>query len=105
MPPFEQIYVSVNAGVKGSQEMNASDQQSPEINEPQRRINNILMSDNFLLISSTGEVVSRNISIEAIWPLLETVKFSLLSQYIDYCIDQRFSSGHSNPANSLTPGS
>ncbi len=75
--------------------MSTPNQQAPEINESQRRINNILMGDSFLLISGSGEVVSQNIGIEGIWPLLETVKFSLLSQYMEYCIDQRLNAGSS----------
>ncbi len=85
--------------------MSIPNQQPPEINESQRRINNILMGDSFLLISGSGEVVSQNIGIEGIWPLLETVKFSVLSQYVEYCIDQRLNANLSTPPHPDSAGS
>ncbi len=64
------------------------------LNEAQQRINNILLSNSFLLISATGEVVCQNISMEGMWPLLESVKISLLPQLVNYCIDQRLNALH-----------
>ena len=69
--------------------MDTSDPRLPHLNEAQQRINEILMSDTFLLISGTGEVVSRNVPLQAVWPLLESAKLSLLPQLVGYCLDQR----------------
>jgi hypothetical protein len=69
--------------------MDTSDPRVPHLNEAQQRINNILLSDTFLLISGSGEVVSRNVPLQAVWPLLESAKLSLLPQLVTYCLDQR----------------
>ncbi len=84
--------------------MSESDQPELPLNEAQQRINNILLSNSFLLISATGEVVCQNVSMEGIWPLLESVKFSLLSQLVNYCIDQRLNALHQNATQTPAAG-
>lgn len=77
--------------------MNKPDQPILQVNEAQQRINNILTSNNFLLISGTGEVLSQNIPLEAILPLLESVKASILTQLIKHFVEQQVKASQSNP--------
>jgi len=68
--------------------MEPTNQPLPQMNDAQQRINNILMSNTYVLISGGGEVISQNIPLDAIWQLLESVKISLLPQLIKFYIEQ-----------------
>lgn len=83
--------------------MDTSDPHVPHLNEGQQRINDILMSDTFLLISGSGEVVSRNVPLQAVWPLLESAKLSLLPQLVNYCRDQHGRAAEKSSESGDTP--